>query len=304
MKISICVSPYRRPEGIRRLLLALDGLVLPERDARIEVIVVDNEPAPGVRAVCEETSKRIRWPVTYAAEPRRGLSFARNTALALAGDDATCIAILDDDEVPRRDWLAELLRVQKATAADVVTGPAVPHFERGPTEWIETGGFFAPQRHPDGSPMPYAYTNNVIFRASLLRDPRLVPAFAEEYGLTGGEDQHFFARVKRAGYRLHWADAAEVTEWVPPDRANAGWLGRRQFRIGNALARIQAELEPGVARAFRRASRAGKEVLAAAVSLPAARSRGRVAWVRTCQRAAFSLGVIWGLVGGSYEGYR
>jgi len=304
MKISICVSTYRRPDGIRRLLHALDSLELPEPDARIEAVVVDNEPSTGVREICEGAASSIRWPVRYAAEPRRGISHARNKALELASDDSDWIAIIDDDEVPHREWLVELLRVQRETDADVVTGPAVPHFERGATDWIESGEFFAPQRHPDGSPIPYAFTHNVIFRASLRSDPRLVPAFAERYGLSGGEDQHFFERVKRAGYRLHWADAAEVTEWVPSERTNARWLVRRQFRIGNALARIQAELDPGLRFALRRALRAAKEILFALFSLPAARFRGMAEWVRAQQRAAFSLGVIWGLLGGTYEGYR
>jgi glycosyltransferase involved in cell wall biosynthesis len=304
MKISICVSTYRRPEGIRRLLAGLDSLQLPEPQAHIEVVVVDNDPEVGVREVCNRAGSAIRWPVHYAVETRRGISHARNRALEMASDASDWIAIIDDDEVPHADWLVELLRVQRETDADVVTGPVIPHFEAAADGWIEAGGFFEPQRHPNGTSIPYAFTNNVIFRSSLLRDPSLEPAFAERYALTGGEDQHFFARVRRAGYRVHWADDALVTEWVPPSRTTAKWLVRRQFRIGNALACIRTELEPGFARQVGRWARALKEVALAVASFPQARMRGTVDWVRARQRAAFNLGMIWGLLGRSYEEYR
>lgn len=304
MDISICVSTYRRPEGIRRLLTGLDSLRLPEPRAHIEIVVVDNDTEPGVREVCAEVGSAIRWPVRYAVERRRGISHARNRALELVSDASEWIAIIDDDEVPDPDWLAELLRVQRETGADVVTGPVIPHFEAAVAGWIEAGGFFEPQRHPDGASISHAFTGNVIFRASLIRDLRLTPAFDERYALTGGEDHHFFRRVRRAGYRLHWADAALVTEWVPQGRTTAKWLVRRQFRIGNASAFIQAELEPGLGRRIRRWARAGKDVAFAVASMPLARMRGKIAWVRARQRAAFSLGMIWGLLGRSYEEYR
>jgi len=302
MKISICISTYRRPEGIRRLLTALDSVE--DAGAEIEVVVVDNDREPGVRELCAEVGSSLRWPLRYAVENRRGISHARNRALEVASDDSDWIAIIDDDEVPHPRWLAELLRVQAATGADVVTGPVVPHFEDAAPAWVEDGGFFDRQHHPDGASIAHAFTHNVILRASLLRDSRLIPAFAERYSLTGGGDDHFFQRVRKAGYSMHWADEALVTEWIPSERTTEDWLVRRQFRIGNASAFIRAELEPGAGHRMRCWVRAGKEVVLAFFSLPLAKLRGMPAWVRARQRAAFSLGMIWGLLGRSYEEYR
>jgi glycosyltransferase involved in cell wall biosynthesis len=304
MKISICVVTYRRPEGLRRLLDGLNALELPEPAPEIEVIVVDNDSARGAEAVCSSARDGFRWELNYDVEARRGIAPARNKASALVSSDADWIASIDDDEVPEPSWLMELLRVQRETDADVVAGPSLPFFAEPVSPWIEAGGFFEPQRHPDGSAIAYAFTGNVLFRASILADARFSPPFAERFALSGGEDRHFFQRVGRAGYRLRWSDGALVHEWVHASRANAKWLVHRMFRVGNALAFIESELEPGWRRRSRLLARACAEVLTGLVTLPRARFQGTAASVRARQRIASSLGMLWGLLGGTSEGYR
>jgi GT2 family glycosyltransferase len=304
MKIAICAVTYRRPLGLRRLLEGLNALQLPEPAPDIEVVIVDNDPERGAEAVCSEIRDRFRWKLRYDVEPRRGIATARNRALALVSGDTEWIASIDDDEVPEGSWLAELVRVQRETGADVVAGPSLPHFAEPVAPWIEAGGFFEPQRRPDGSPIAYAYTGNVLFRASILADERFCPPFAERFALSGGEDRHFFQRVGRAGYRLRWADGACVHEWVHASRANAKWLVHRMFRVGNALAFIESELEPGWRRRSRLLARACAEVLSGFVILPRAWLQGTVASVRARQRIASSLGMLWGLLGRTSEGYR
>ena len=71
------------------------------------------------------------WQLVYAVEPRRGIPFGRNTAVRTAGD-VDFVAFLDDDETADPAWLVELLRVQRTTGADVVTGTVLPVFEAGP----------------------------------------------------------------------------------------------------------------------------------------------------------------------------
>jgi len=304
MKIAICAVTYRRPEGLGRLLEGLNALALPDPAPEIEVVVVDNDADRGAEPVCASVRGRFRWKLRYDVEPRRGIAPARNKALAILSGDTDWVAFIDDDEVPEPCWLGELLRVQRETGADVVAGPSLPVFAQPVAPWIEAGGFFAPWRHPDKSEIPYAFTNNVLFRASILADARFRPPFAERFALSGGEDRHFFERVGRAGYRLCWADGARVNEWVHASRANPRWLVHRMFRVGNALAFIEAELDPGWRRRARLLLRACAEVLLGIVILPWAWLRGTAASVRARQRIASSLGMLWGLVGGTSEGYR
>jgi glycosyltransferase involved in cell wall biosynthesis len=304
MKVSICALTYCRPEGLLRLLEGLNALELVALRPDIEVIIVDNDPERSAEDVCSRVRAGFRWNLRYEVESRRGVVHARNTAVDLVSPDSDWVAFIDDDEVPAESWLSELLKVQSETGADAVAGRVVPHFADPVEPWIEAGGFFQQQRFPDGSALPHAFTNNVLFRAAILTDQRFQPPFAERYALMGGEDRHFFQRVRMAGYRLCWADEAVVTEWIPASRANARWLVQRQFRVGTALAFIESELDPGLRRRLRRWGRACRGMALGIGSLPWARVRGRVAYVHACQRIASNLGALWGMFGRTYREYR
>lgn len=304
MMISICALTYRRPEGLLRLLEGLNALEFTAPQPTIEVIIVDNDAQGSAGEVCSRMREGFRWNLRYEVEARRGIVYARNKAMDLVSSDSDWVASIDDDEVPDSAWIAEFMKVQRDTGADVVAGRVEPYFPEPVEPWIEQGGFFQKWRFPEGSAIPHAFTNNVLFRATILADERFQPPFAERYALSGGEDRHFFERVRRAGYRLRFADGAVVTEWIPASRANARWLVRRQFRVGNSLAFIESEFDPGLRRWILRWARACYGVAAGIARLPVAWIRGRVSSVRACQEVASNLGRLWGMFGRTYQEYR
>src|SRR5262245_8957617 len=81
--VAVCIATYRRPDGLRRLLRALEQLEFRESaPSSIHVIVVDNDAvgAAGVQ-VCEEMGN-FRWMLEALREERKGISFARNRAMS------------------------------------------------------------------------------------------------------------------------------------------------------------------------------------------------------------------------------
>ncbi|HEX2206250.1 MAG TPA: glycosyltransferase family 2 protein [Longimicrobium sp.] len=300
MNVSLCVCTCRRPVGLRRLLDAV-ARVRTERVQRLEVVVVDNDPDGSARATVD-AMEGMPFALRYAHEPRRGISFARNRAIAEADPASDWIAFLDDDEEPEPRWLDELLRVQAEHAADVVAGPVPPRYERPAPRWVVRGGFHEPQRRRTGTLLPYADTGNVLVRASIFR--AFAVPFTPSLALAGGADTHFFLQVARAGHRIVWADDAVAWEWVPPSRTRLSWLLQRAFRRGNGWALLERELEPGLRVRARRVLRGGGRIVRGMVLLPVALFRGRHAVVDALRGICFGAGSLAGVAGYRYQEYR
>jgi len=294
--VAVCVATLRRPEGLRRLLAALDALELPP-GVDLRVVVADNDPEGSARAVCEAAAPA--HPVDVVVEPRRGIPQARNAALRRALGGCDLVAFLDDDGVPEPDWLAELLRVRALCDADVATGPCLPHFPERPPAWVVEGAFFAGPRRPSGTLVDTAYTHNALVRADALHGG---PLFDEGLALTGGEDSELFERLARAGRRIVWADGAVVREWVPASRVSVGWILRRAFRVGCASARLARRR--GVAVSARVLLHGAWCLARGAAELLVASVRGRAAAVAALRLAAYGAGRIGGLAGLRPAEYR
>jgi succinoglycan biosynthesis protein ExoM len=301
MKVSLCVCTYRRPVGLRRLLEAVARLRT-ERAESLEIVVVDNDPDGSARATLDGMADGMPFILRYVHEPRRGISFARNRAVAASDAASEWIAFLDDDEEPEAGWLDALLAAQARFVADVVAGPVPPRYESDVPKWILRGRFHEAQRHATGTVLPYADTGNVLVRASLFR---AFPApFAAQLALAGGEDTHFFLRVARAGHRIVWADDAVAWEWVPPSRVRLPWLLRRAFRCGNTWALLERELDPSWRVLALRIARGAGRIVTGAVLLPLSLVRGRHAVVTILRRMCFGAGSLAGVMGYRYDEYR
>ncbi len=302
--IAICVVTYHRPIWLGELLKSVVRLAPPAGvDAPPVVVVVDNDADGSAREVVERASARSPFRFIYETEPRRGISFARNRAVALAlGAGAEFIAFVDDDEIVRPDWLRELLQVQRAYAADVVSGPVVPRFDDGIPSWVIRGGFFERQRFGTGDVRRGGATNNCLISRRLFADSP--EPFDPSFAAGGGSDAHFFKQVARGGGRIVWADGAVVEEWVPRSRARVRWLLQRAYRGGNAFALSERILDRsgrwfwvGITKGLARA-------LQGALMLVPSMLLGRAPAVRALQKSALGAGRLAGVLGFRYEEYR
>lgn len=119
MQVAVCVITYKRPIGLARLLDGLNALTFAGDPPCVRCIIVENDESGTAATVCDEARAGFRWELESYTEPRRGIPFARNTAVARALETADFIAFIDDDEVPEPTWLDELLRVQREYRSDV-----------------------------------------------------------------------------------------------------------------------------------------------------------------------------------------
>ena len=303
MKVAICIITYKRPNGLRRLLEGINRLIFEKtKSLKLQIIVVDNDLNGGASAFCKEIRDRLRWPLRYFVEGRRGISFARNKAIACARDNVDFIAFIDDDEVPEPCWLDELLCVQQLYKADVVTGPVIPRFEQEAPFWFIKGRFRHGPRYPMGHPLLGASTGNVLIRFDIFKNIR--NHFDERLALTGGEDSDFFSRVYHTGYSILWADSALVYELIPKSRANLRWLLQRSYRYGNTRSFFELKCNPLFSVRLIRIVKATGRIILGCLALPLSFSLGWHMSVKTLQFISKGAGMMTGVFGMRYEEYR
>ncbi len=133
--VTVAVCTRDRTSTLERCLDSVVRLDYPD----LELLVVDN--APGNDATKQLV--RQRYPtVRYLCEPRPGLDWARNRAIAEANGEI--VAYTDDDAVADPDWVTALARVfAEHPEVMAVTGLVVPlELETGAQILFETYGGF------------------------------------------------------------------------------------------------------------------------------------------------------------------
>jgi len=298
MKVSICIPTRDREDPLERLLRSLQELEFGELpEPSVELVVVDNSPSGSARGVCERWGAGGRWPLRYDIEPVPGVTPARNRAVRNVAPDTDFIAMIDDDEIPERGWLENLLLTQQEFAADVVTGPVFPAFEEmdASLRWVEKGRFFAPPRHPTGAVLEKGFTGNILVRASLLRS--LPAPFDDRFALKGAEDTHLFMRLRQLGTRIVWSDEAIARESVPRSRMNLKWILARNFWGWSSQALLEREVRGSPTVVVARVSKGLALAALGLVQLPPSLVLGRHRLYRALVHLTRGVGTLSGVLG-------
>ena len=97
LTVSVVIATRNRAEWLR------DTLNSVARQSRCpdEVVVVDNASTDRTREVVLSFADQLN--IRYVHEPRRGIPYARNTAVRSATGDI--VAFIDDDCIASEDWL-------------------------------------------------------------------------------------------------------------------------------------------------------------------------------------------------------
>jgi succinoglycan biosynthesis protein ExoM len=301
--VCLCVPTFRRPEGLRKLLVYIEQL---NYRGEIEVIVVDNDPdGCAGAAVAQEIASSYRFPLRVHIEPRRGHTYAYDQAFVRAcraSPSPDYVAVLDDDEYPDPNWLTEMVRVAQEYDVEIVGGPVFPVFD-APEHWLARSGLYAPYRYATGRvPMIYGAGSMLIDRATL--EDYLDEPFLHDYAFTGGGDEEFFHRCRLDGRTFAWADAALVFETTPRSRTTVGYLLRRMFRKGTGASRVERKFVCTKIGTLRRWIKGLGLLGSGALSLPLAAFGGRPAVMRSLILAARGSGRLAAEFGIFYEEYR
>ena len=261
MHLTIAMLTYRRNDYLAQVIPELLAQADDVSDAQTtaSVLIVDNDPQAGARAVVEAARAALAGEqaeasepagradtvtaaatsrLVYVHEPEPGIVAGRNRALSQArGSDV--LVFIDDDEIPSPGWLKALVSTWRDQGCAAVTGPTPPTFEVDPSPWVTASGAFDSWEAADGAQVRSADTGNLLLDLAVVEGLGL--RFDPRYGLTGGEDSLFTRQLTRAGGVIRFAAGAVVTKRVPAARARRAWVLERSLRSGSSWARVRID---------------------------------------------------------------
>jgi succinoglycan biosynthesis protein ExoM len=296
IRVAVAVCTYRRNEALRLLLTALVRMAADGKDNfALGIVVVDDSAEKLARDLVRSFDDSFELGATYRHSGARNISKARNLAIETAAEVADWIAMTDDDCEPSDAWLAELLRIQAITGAQVVTGGLVRRAPQGTPKWLTDQPFLNRSRFDasDGQELSTAFTNNCLISSALVKaNPDL--RFKTEFGRIGGEDTVFFHEIARSGHTIRFARNALMYENEDEDRLTLRYQLRRFFWYGNTS--VQTSLQKGVKRG--KLTLHGFATIARAAAEPFSRIAGGqkpqmlYALARVCEGAGKLAGVV------------
>lgn len=227
--VTVCICTYKRPQMLSNLLSKLQHQIT-DNLFTYSIVIVDNDSSQSALSTVDEWQRRSHIQIDYYFEPEQNIALARNKAVENA--KGNFIAMIDDDEVPVKDWLVQLYSTLRETGADGVLGPVLPFFPEGAPEWLKKSGLCDRPRNKTGSPITGKdlRTGNILFSRCVFDNDE--KWFDASRGLSGGEDGEFLIRQLNKGCKFIWCDEAPAFEMVPEERWPASYYLRREFSIG------------------------------------------------------------------------
>jgi glycosyltransferase involved in cell wall biosynthesis len=245
--ISIIVCTHNRSALLQSALTHL--VAQTGASVETEIIVVDNNSTDDTAEVVGQIVNAAQMEVRYRFEASQGISFARNSGLAVAR--GSIVAFTDDDIEVEPDWVA---RIVAAFAAhpdiDCVGGKVLPAWPAQPPAWL-TRDHWPPLAILDYGDAPRTLDRtdprclvgaNVAFRREAIdRLGGFSPAVQRvKDGIGSIEDHEFLTRLWNAGGRARYVPEIVVMAPVDPARLHKRYHRRWHFGHGHFYALLRA----------------------------------------------------------------
>ena len=223
MKILICICTYKRNAELVKCLKKFENIVIPS-NIKINFLVLDNSINFSSKAHISKLKKKFKFPLIHLNEKKRGVVNARNRCLKEAKNiNCEYVAFFDDDCVIDNKWFVNFYELIKKENIEILTGPQIHNNKKA--------YLFEKNYRQKFTEVKWAATNNVIIKKKILiREKIFFDPALNKFGM--GEDQLFFLKLRRKGYKIFWSKNLRVIEKSHNHRLSVKWIKNRSYRLG------------------------------------------------------------------------
>ncbi|MEO0756094.1 MAG: hormogonium polysaccharide biosynthesis glycosyltransferase HpsE [Cyanobacteria bacterium J06648_16] len=231
---TVGVPTYNGAERLPALLRALRSQAQVE-SLSWEVLIVDNNSTDNTAEVV--AAWQAEWPdssrLRYCLEPRQGAAYARQRAISEA--TSPWIGLLDDDNIPAPDWIAQAHRfAQVHPEAGAFGGQIHGEFEAPPPPGfrriqsflaIRERGDTAHKYEPETLNLPPAAAV-VVRRCAWQESVPETPILAGRVGssMIGGEDFEVMLHMHHHGWEIWYTPDLHANHKIPSWRLERTYL--------------------------------------------------------------------------------
>jgi succinoglycan biosynthesis protein ExoM len=233
MQYSVCITTFKRPESLKRLILSIvDQTWLPPQSSW-EIIIIDNDSSESAHNIVDQFKKNYPHKIEYHSEKTPNISLARNRGILESNYDN--IIFIDDDQSLDKEWFLTLNSIWESvdpTISAAITA-VPPLFDQEIPEWLANARAFQRITPADLSPVLFSgmRTGGSIIRRHCFSGSN--ENFEEKFGKTGGEDTAFFKKLNESGCKFIGINSVKTFEHFSADRCSLNWVLKRNFRGGS-----------------------------------------------------------------------
>ncbi|HET8650039.1 MAG TPA: glycosyltransferase, partial [Gemmatimonadales bacterium] len=226
------IATHGRPALLGRTLESLGAD--PNPGGPLELVVVENGEAAGVKQICDGLS--LRYPIRYLYVAQPGKSNALN--FALAQSDAELVVLFDDDVVVAPGTIAAYREAAcRHGPGHFFGGPFDADYQERPPDWLipylprsATGWSLGDHEQMVSAP-DFIGVNWAVFRQDVLDAGGFAPHRGPNARFrTLGQEEEMQQRLLAAGATGVYVPGARVSHFVPKDRCSVEWALDRRYR--------------------------------------------------------------------------
>jgi glycosyltransferase involved in cell wall biosynthesis/predicted O-methyltransferase YrrM len=233
--VTVVVPTYQRQEHV---FGALRSLVVQKTDFDFEILVLDNDCDPKLKADVLDFSGETSIPVRYIPVREIGLHNGRN--LGAVEGLGEIIVYIDDDVITPPGWLAAICQPFEDSAVGGVGGKVLPQWETPPSDWVKSlpPSYFSLlnlgeiSREMSNKENPYGC--NMAFRRDLILSLEGFPPDGVGGGWIewrrGDGETGFSQKVRQDGYKLMYQADAWLYHCIPTSRQTLEFARRRTMK--------------------------------------------------------------------------